>query len=456
MSYAASGSCSPTSPYLYCSYNNDYDGSVKIQSTGFYINYYDGRGYLASDTTVKCDGDKLYLYNGASSVSCGSSGCSGVLNSYSAGTYTIKLNDYAPLKPTFVCWDGFGSAGYVWYSMSWSTTYYKSINECSSDASCGATQYCSKSNLYQIQCSNLLCKTGEVIIDHKCITPSIPAYCTLAGKTTLSACQLYLSENIDLLLGDLDDKVETIKILNADIQTKVDMINLLTTDLEEKAQIVNELTTNLDERQAYIEKLTTNIDEQTVMISALENTVTEKAVIIQGLQTTIENQVYMINELAANLAEKAEMIKAFQVENDVQAALIKEMESSFERQAVIVREMGLTIEEDALIINNLDLELEDQAKFIKELRLQIDDETKIINNLRLSNDEQKEMISLLSSNLDETKEYIKELELKEFELEQVIEQLRIEKEQAEQQNIYIALGFIGMIILFILHRTRKK
>ncbi|NOR84695.1 hypothetical protein GQ473_01115 [archaeon] len=456
MSYASSGSCTPTSPYLYCYYNNNYDGDVKIQATGLYSNYYDGKRYIANDITVNCRGDKLYLYNGAGSINCGSSGCTNVLNSYSAGTYIIKLNDYAPLSPTFVCWDGFGTDGYVWQSMYWSTTYYKSVNECSTDASCGVTQYCSKTNPYQIQCSNLLCKTGEVIIDHKCITPTIPVYCTLAGKDTLSACQLYLSQNIDLLIGDLDDKIEIIKTLEADVQTKVDMINLLTTDLAEKARIVNELTTNLAERQAYIELLTSNIEEQTVMIVALENTVAEKAVIIQGLQTTIENQVYMINKLTTNLAEKAEMIKALNVQNEVQAELMMLMEESFERQAGILREMDLTIEEDARIINNMNLELEDQATFIKELRLQIVEETKIINNLQLSNDDQKEMIALLSSNLEETKAYVSELELKEYNLEQIIEQLRLEKEQVEQQKIYIALGFISMITLFILFRKRKK
>lgn len=453
---ASSGSCTPTSPYLYCYYNNDYDGDVKIQATGLYSNYFDGKRYIAADITINCQGDYLYLYNGAGSISCNGYGCTGSIGKLNDGTHIIDLNKYAPVSPTFVCWDGFGTGGYVWKSLYWSTTYYKSVNECSSDASCGATQYCDNTNPYQVQCSNLLCASGEVIVDHKCITPTIPAYCTLADKTTLSECQLYLSQNIDLLIGDLDTKVETIKSLQADIQTKVDMINLLTTDLEEKAQIVNELTINLDERQAYIEKLSSNIEEQTVMISALENTVAEKAVIIQELQTTIENQVYMINELAANLAEKAEMIKALNVENEIQAELIKQMEDSFERQAIIVRELGLTVEEDARIINNLDLEVEYQAIFIKELRLQIEDEIKIINNLRLTNDEQKEMIALLSSNLDETKAYVAELELKEFNLEQVIEQLRIEKEQAEQQKQYIIIGGIGffMVLFFLLKRKK--
>ena len=459
MSYASSGSCTPTSPYLYCYYNNDYDGDVKIQATGLYLNYYDGRGYFASDITINCQGDKLYLYNGAGSINCGASGCTGVLNSYNAGVYKINLNNYAPLKPTFVCWDGFGTNGYVWKSMYWSTTYYKSVNECSTDDSCSATQYCNIVNPYQIQCSNLLCEPGEVIIDHTCITPTIPAYCTLAGKDTLSECQIYLTQNIDLLVGDLEDKVEAINILQVDIQTKVNIINLLTTDLKVKAQIVNELTENLAERQVYIEKLTVNIDEQTIMIAELENTIAEKAVIIQGLQSSIENQAYMINELTINLAEKAEMIKAFKVENEVQAELIMLMEESFERQAGIVREMGLTIEEDAQIINNLDLELEDQAIFIQELQLQIDEETKIIERLYLSDNDQKELITLLSSNLNETMEYVKTLELKEANLEQAIEQIRLEKEQAEQaeqQKTYLALSLVGIILLFVIYLNRKK
>ena len=446
--------CSPSGDYTTCYVNSDYDGYAKIQTTGMYRYLYDGKRYISRDITVECTGDRLYLYNGKGNIDCGPTGCSGVVNSWADGTRTIEIDSYAPISPAFVCWDGFSNDGYVWQSNTWSYVYYAQVQECTTDAACGETEFCDDSNPYEITCANLNCASDEIIIDHKCVTPEIPTLCQNAGITDYYECQIYLAEHINDLQGDLQTKVDQINQLEADIDEKAEIINQLTTDLEVKAQIIENLTTKLEERKAYIEELTTNIDEQTQIINSLENTIEEKAVIIAGLQEEIQNQAQMINELTDNLEEKAVLVKSLQVENERQAELISEMESSFERQADIISRMNNTIEEDADIITSMNESLEHKAQLIKELRLKLEDEQELVKNLRLTVEDQETIVANLRRNLNETQSYVDELELNEDRLQDKIDRL-----ETRNTAIYIFFGvaiatFVGAVV-YVRRRRRK-
>jgi len=41
--FTEASTCNPTSPYITCYYNSDYDGYAKIQTTGMYSNTFDGK-----------------------------------------------------------------------------------------------------------------------------------------------------------------------------------------------------------------------------------------------------------------------------------------------------------------------------------------------------------------------------------------------------------------------------
>ena len=122
------GKCSPSSGYRTC-YENTASPRVKIETTSMWSWTYDGKKYIARDITVKCPGgDRLTLYSSPGKINCGGGGCSGGLNSWNGqGPWTIKIENYAPISPTFVCFDSSGG-DWVWQSTYWSNTYYKKAN----------------------------------------------------------------------------------------------------------------------------------------------------------------------------------------------------------------------------------------------------------------------------------------------------------------------------------------
>lgn len=459
MTVEAASSCTPRSGYDSCwSYSN-----VKIHSTDVYGWSYGGVRYIDESSThypikTYCDGgDNTYFYKSNSKVSCSETGCSGATNTQGSGARTWDIAASAPLtQPAFVCYDS-SSTSWAWVSVYWSATYKKVIKQCTTDSECGVSQFCDGTNPYEVQCANLNCAATQIVIDHKCVTPTFPVLCQNAGITDYVKCQSYLAANIDVLQGDLDSKVAQIGELQVDISAKAQLITKLTGDLAQQTNIINNLTTNLNERLAYIEILSKNLEDQSIMINGMENTIAEKAIYIKELQSNIDNQVYLINQLTSNLEEKALLVSQLTVENSIQAELIQKMEESFSRQSEIVKNLNLTVEEDARLISEMDLTVEQQADIINNLQLTLAEEVALIEKLNLKISDQEEIVARLSSNLEEAQKMAQLLKLDNEELKKAYDDYVNKTKQ--NQSIYliiIVLLIASVVWMFLLRKKRRR
>jgi len=453
-SATATTSCTPRTGYDFC-YT---DGTLKIHGTYIRGWFYNNINYIDTSYNyphkVYCEGgSQTHFFKDLKDLKCGST-CSGQVDTKTTTPAYFFIGDFTPLNnPTFVCHKSGSSWRYIYYYFG--DKWDSRINECQTDGDCKVTQFCSKTNPYIVQCAELNCDSSQIIVDHKCVSPTIPELCQLAGINDIIGCQKYLSEFLDILQGDLDSKVKQISDLQISIEEKSILITKLTSDLEKQTEIVNKLTTNLNERIEYIKELTSNLEEQSLMISYLENTIAEKGIIIKNLQLNLEEQVYIINQLTSNLVEKSILINQLTVENEIQAELIKQMETSFSRQIDIIKNLNLTIQEDAGLIKKMNLTLDQQAELIRSLNLKIEEEIELVRLLNLKISEQEIIISKISKNLEDAKRYADELKLDNERLLKLIEEE--ERRMKMEKIIYgVVIGVLFIIILYMIWGRKKR
>jgi len=436
-----SGNCNPSSGYEHCvdgySTYGSATSSVKLQLSGLYGQNKNGKWYVADDFEMKYSGDcdYLYLYDNYRKSQCGENGCNGYITKLSSSG-TIRIADYTPLQPAFVCWDRKDKGGYwswVYVCWEWDNVWYKSDFKCNNDDDCGNNQYCGTIDTGS-ECMELGCGPTEDVINHQCTNVEMPEICQEAGITNIYTCKDYIIEFADILANDLQGKIDTIAQLDLDYQEKLEMI-------------IN---------------LSNSIEQQDYMIAEFELTITDLAQEIQDLNWTVQQQIEYIrlfnltideyaadiNRLTDNLAIKAQLVAGLKVENAIQAELVKKITESFANQGAILAQLNLTVQDDAEIIQHMTDNAVEQGQIIAGMELNLDEQIEIVTEMTKITDRQLEIIAELTDNQVIQNQLIDKLQEKTDIDDETIQALKKQVLDKQQETkTYIKASIIISIIL---------
>ena len=173
-------SCDATSPYRYCAEHSARGCYVKLQLTRRYDKNGEYKNVGFSKVDIKCQGDKIYIWNGIETwddAPCDSDGCYGSDFKTTQETYTYTItdlehNENAGLGVYFRCWDMEDT------SAAWTGLAFKipTIVECVADSDCTEEQLCDDTlSCYTPECIlDFDCSDGEYCSNYECIQMVLP------------------------------------------------------------------------------------------------------------------------------------------------------------------------------------------------------------------------------------------------------------------------------------------